>query len=85
MNIEVVEARITNNRIKTALKKANLGQEEAARRVGCSYRHFNRVTLKHTEPDLLVAAKMALVLGTTVDKLFTIKIKTRKTRAGATE
>jgi DNA-binding XRE family transcriptional regulator len=77
MDIEVVDARIAKNHIKPALKRLNLAQEEAARRVGVSYRHFNRVVLGHAEPTLVVAAKMAIVLGTSVDHLFEIKIKTR--------
>lgn len=77
MDIEVVDARIAKNRIKQALSKLDLAQEEAARRVGVSYRHFNRVVLGHTEPTLLVAAKMAAVLGVPLDQLFEIKLKTR--------
>lgn len=77
MHIEVLEAKIVKNRIKPALKTLDLAQEEAARRVGVSYRHFNRVVLGHTEPTLLVAAKMAAVLNVSIEWLFDIKLKTR--------
>jgi len=76
-NVEVLSARISKNTIKRALDVLGLSQEEAARRVNVSYRHFNRVALGQAEPTLLVAAKMALVLGTTIDALFTVKMTTR--------
>lgn len=78
MDIEILDARITKNGIKPALDKLEIAQEEAARRVGVSYRHFNRVVLGHTEPTLLVAAKMAEVLGVPIGQLFEIKIKARR-------
>lgn len=81
MNLEVLDARIARNHLKQRLDKQSLAQEEAARRVGVSYRHFNRVVLGHTEPTLLVAAKMAVVLGCKIETLFDIRIKTRR-RAG---
>lgn len=77
MDIEVLDASIVKNHIKAALDKKQLAQEEAARRVGVSYRHFNRVVLGQAEPTLLVACRMAEVLGVPVHKLFVVKVKTR--------
>jgi putative transcriptional regulator len=74
-HIEIVAARITKNTIKKALKDMNLAQEEAARRVGVSSRHFNRIVLGKAEPTLLLATKMAKVLNTTIDVLFPVELK----------
>jgi DNA-binding XRE family transcriptional regulator len=79
-DLEIREVRIVRNRLKSALSESGLAQEEAARRAGVSYRHFNRVVLGHTDPSLLEAMAMALVLGKQLDELFVVKFKTKKAR-----
>ena len=76
--LEVVTAKITKNRIKATLRERGITQEEAARRVGVSYRQMNRLALGHSDPSLLLAAKIAVVLNEPLDVLFPIKITTRK-------
>ena len=78
--VEVRDVKIVRNRLKTALKGAGLAQEEAARRSGISYRHFNRIVLGHTDPSLLEALAMATVVGKKLDELFEVKIRTRPAR-----
>lgn len=76
--LEVVTAKITKNRIKATLRERGMTQEEAARRVGVSYRQMNRLALGHSDPSLLLAAKIAVVLNEPLDTLFPIKITTRE-------
>jgi DNA-binding XRE family transcriptional regulator len=76
--VEIVTAKIEKNRVKAILKARDLTQEEAARRVGISYRQMNRIALDHSDPSLLLAAKIAVVLGEPLESIFKIKITTRK-------
>jgi DNA-binding XRE family transcriptional regulator len=78
--IEIREVKLVRNRLKAALASRNLAQEEAARRAGVSYRHFNRIVLGHTDPSLLEALAMAAVLGKTLEDLFVVRVKTRPAR-----
>jgi len=76
-HVEVVSAELTSNALKDRLAQIGMSQEDAARRVGISYRHFNRIVLMQAEPTLLVSQMIATVVGKPVSKLFTIAIKTR--------
>jgi transcriptional regulator with XRE-family HTH domain len=76
--VEIVTAKIERNCLKQALKAHGLTQEEVSRRVGISYRQMNRLVLGHSEPSLLLAARIAVVLGESIEALFKIKITTRK-------
>lgn len=78
-----VRPRPAKNRLKEAIAKKGLAQEEAARRVGVSYRHFNRVVLGHAEPTLLVAQKMAAVLDAPCCTTCEILIQNMKPRVDA--
>lgn len=80
MDIEILDAKISGNHIKAKLDSLKMAQEEAARRVGSSYRHFNRIVLGQADPTLLTAYKIAEVTGSTVAELFDVKLKSRKTR-----
>ena len=76
--IEITKAKIVSNRLKEVLTTLNLSQEELARRVGISYRQVNRVVLGRSQPSLLLAECMAVVLGEPASSLFKFKIVTRK-------
>lgn len=76
--IEVVDSAIVSNNIKALLKRKRLTQEEVARRVGASYRHFNRVVLGASEPSLLFAQRTSVVLGEPLSAIWTIKVRTRR-------
>lgn len=80
MDVEIVSAEHAPNNVKRALEEAGLSQEEVARRVYVSYRHFNRVTLGQTEPTFLLVKKLEVALGKPGDFLFPVKIVKRKTR-----
>ena len=80
MGIEVVDARIATNHLKRILKLRGMAQEDAARRVGVSYRHFNRVALGHTNPTLLLASKISTVLDAPITEIFDVRVKFRKSR-----
>jgi transcriptional regulator with XRE-family HTH domain len=75
--IEIVKAALEGNRIKEVLSKRGISQEEAARRVGVSYRQFNRVVLRQSEPSLLLALRMEAVLGEPIGQLFNVRLITR--------
>lgn len=81
--VEVVEATLRGNRLKSVLARfrPSLTQEEAARRLGISYRHFNRIVLGVSEPSLLLAMRMQAVLGTPIERLFRVKLITRRRQA----
>lgn len=81
--IEVVSAKITNNRLKALLDEKGLSQEELSRRVGVSYRHINRLALGQSAPSLLVALRIATVLEQPLEHVFSWKIVTRKRIARA--
>lgn len=81
--LEIIAAKIEKNRIKAVLAERNLTQEEAARRVGISYRQMNRLALGHSDPSLLLSAKIAVVLGEPLESLFRIQIQTRKRMTAA--
>lgn len=76
--LEIVTAKIERNRIKDVLRAHDLTQEEVARRVGISYRQMNRLALGHSDPSLLLAAKIAAILGEPLDVMFRIRITTRR-------
>jgi len=76
--LEIVSAKIEKNRVKSLLKERHLSQEEAARRVGISYRQMNRIALGLSDPSLLLAAKIAVVLGEPLEYIFKFKITTRE-------
>jgi DNA-binding XRE family transcriptional regulator len=78
--VEVVEATILGNHIKAILDEVGLTQEEAARRIGVSYRHFNRIVLDHSDPSMLCALRMEAVLGKPLDELFELRIRTAQVR-----
>lgn len=80
MKTEIVDAQIAGNRVKERLTRVGMSQEEAARRLNVSYRHFNRITLGQTEPTMLLAMKMERVLGCKMSTLFDVTIETRRTR-----
>lgn len=81
MDIEVRSVKV-RNRVKAVLVKEGLAQEEAARRAGVSFRHFNRVVLGHTVPTLTQALAIAQVLGRPLEELFSVTFRTRKARVG---
>ena len=74
--IEVTEASIEGNNIRKMLK--GVSQEELSRRAGVSSRQLNRVILGQSEPKILMAIRLATVLGVPVEDIFTMNIKTRK-------
>jgi len=75
--VEIVSAEIEAVWLKALIDKRKLNQEEVARRVGISYRQMNRLTLGHSDPSLLLATRIAVVLDVDVNDLFTICITTR--------
>lgn len=75
--IEIVKAAFDGNRIKQVLSKQGISQVEAARRVGVSARHFNRVVLSHSAPSLMLALRMEAVLGEPINQLFIVRLITR--------
>jgi DNA-binding XRE family transcriptional regulator len=81
--LEIVEATIKSNRIKQVLAAKKITQEELSRRVGVSYRHINRLALGRSEPSLLLAQKIAIILDEPVEKLFQASIRTRKVARAA--
>ena len=81
--VEIIKARLTGNRIKAVLEEKNITQEDLSRRVGVSYRHINRLCLNRSEPSLLLALRISVVLNEPLDKLFMWKIQTRGTRKAA--
>ena len=82
-SVEVVEASIVGNSLKTLLARAKLTQEHAARLAGVSYRHFNRVVLCRSEPSLLFAARTSTILGEPITRIWKLRLRTR--RRGAEE
>jgi len=76
--LEIVSAKIVKNAIKAILSARSLTQEEAARRVGISYRQMNRLALGHSDPSLLLAAKIGVIVGAPLDVIFPLQITTRK-------
>ena len=76
--IEIVSAKIERNRIKAILKARQLTQEEVARRVGVSYRQMNRVCLGTSDPSLLLATKISVILGEPLDAIFRLRLVTRQ-------
>lgn len=91
VGVEVLDAKIVGNTIDAILNDKSrwggqpLSQEEASRRVGCSYRHFNRIILNRCEPSMLLSHRISIVLGEPYDKLWKIKVVTqrRRTRSAA--
>jgi DNA-binding XRE family transcriptional regulator len=75
--VEIVSAKIAGTMLKDVIRARKLTQEEVARRVGISYRQMNRLALKHSDPSLLLAARLATVLSVRPDELFKIQITTR--------
>lgn len=77
-DVEIVEAVIVGNRLKHLLKARSLSQEEAARRVGCSHRQFNRILLNRCETSLLMALRLSVVFGEPIDRIFQARLVTRR-------
>ena len=80
-SIEIItDATISGNQLKLLLDKRGMTQEEAAERLGVSYRHFNRIVLNRSEPSLLMAARIEKLLGVSYKKVFDIEVKTKSRR-----
>lgn len=79
-DVEVVSAKILNNSILRVLDQRHMSQLEFARRVGISYRHGNRIIANEGKPSLVLAIKIARVLGVPLLELFNIEVRTRKVR-----
>lgn len=77
--VEVVSAEIRENHIKDVLASMEISQQEAARRLGMSYRHFNRIVLGDASPTYVTAKKMEVVFGQPASKLFRVHVATRRT------
>ena len=59
------------NIIRSRRKELGLSQEELARRCGVSRQTVNAIENNKYDPTLALAFRLAQVLGTTVDALFT--------------
>lgn len=75
---EVISATIDGNCIQERLADLNMSKVEFAIRTGASYRHSNRIIVGASDPSLLLACKMADVLGVAVLELFDVNIQTRR-------
>ena len=60
-----------DNTIHTLRRAQGLSQEELARRCGVSRQTVNAIENNKYDPTLALAFRLAQVLGTTVDALFT--------------
>jgi transcriptional regulator with XRE-family HTH domain len=79
-DVEIVNATLRGNRLKLALKRRKISQEEFSRLIGVSFRQTNRVILNQSVPQLVVAARMAKILGMTIEDLFVVTFQTRSRR-----
>ena len=59
------------NRIRELRKAAGLRQEDLARELGVTRQTINAIENNKYDPTLALAFRLAQVLGTTVDLLFT--------------
>ena len=59
------------NQIRDLRREQGLSQEELARRCGVSRQTINAIENNKYDPTLALAFRLAQVLGTTVDQLFT--------------
>ena len=59
------------NTIKTRRKELGLSQEELAKRCGVTRQTINAIENNKYDPTLALAFRLAQILGTTVDQLFT--------------
>ena len=59
------------NHIRARRKELGLSQEELAKRCGVSRQTVNAIENNKYDPTLALAFRLAQVLGTTVDLLFT--------------
>jgi len=63
------------NKIRELRKEKNYRQEDLATELGVTRQTINAIENDKYDPTLLLAFKLATVLGTTVDDLFTPIIK----------
>ncbi|BAH05482.1 hypothetical protein CKR_0431 [Clostridium kluyveri NBRC 12016] len=61
---------IMKNSIKKLRKEKNYRQEDLANALGVTRQTINAIENNKYDPTLLLAFKLANILGTTVDKLF---------------
>ncbi len=61
---------IMKNSIKKLRKERNYRQEDLATALGVTRQTINAIENNKYDPTLLLAFKLASILGTTVDKLF---------------
>lgn len=62
--------RIMKNNIRELRKEKNYRQEDLATALGVTRQTINAIENDKYDPTLLLAFKLACILGTTVDKLF---------------
>lgn len=62
--------RVMKNSIRELRKGKNYRQEDLATAVGVTRQTINAIENDKYDPSLLLAFKLANILGTTVDKLF---------------
>ena len=75
--VEVVECKVSTNRIKTTYEKLGLTQERLARLAGISWQQLRRLISDDSCPSLERAKKLSIVLGVPIDELWTFKVKKR--------
>lgn len=60
------------NRLKVERAEKNLTQEALAGLIGTTRKSINAIEMERMVPSTLLALKLARVLGTTVERLFTL-------------
>lgn len=77
--VEIVSVKLVDNKLKEAMDRLGLTQEETARRTRVvTSRQLGRYLKNEHCPSLKNAKALELVLGQPMEKLFKLKVKTRK-------
>ena len=77
-DVEVISCKVSGNKILRAMQAKKLIQEETARRTRIlTLRQLGRIMKGMHCPSLERAVALAKVLNMPVEKLFTVKLKTR--------
>ena len=75
----MVSCKVEANRIRSLLAERGLTQENFSRRVRIvTKRHLERIEAGENSPTLTTAMAIATALGVPLEKVFTIKIRTRE-------
>lgn len=65
------EAKSLGTRLRATRDAKNLSQEDLARRVGCTVGHIGKIECGDTNGSVAMLARLAIVLGVSMDWLVT--------------